>query len=118
MSIYSNELFQSGLNPSLWYLGYDEPWILKPAPPPEKKPEPEVKKPEKGVIELRMPLSCEGCKDRVSKHLKEIDGVNSVDCDLMKQKVVVKGDVKPEKVLQMAKQISKRAEFWDSKEKK
>ncbi|KAL2644362.1 hypothetical protein R1flu_011949 [Riccia fluitans] len=118
MSISANELFLSGLNPSPWYSGHDELWILKAADPPQKKVEPEAKKPEKGVIELKMPLCCEGCVDRVGKKLKELHGVSSVSCDLAKQKVVVKSDLKPEDFLKMAKKISKRAELWDSKEKK
>ncbi|KAL2644367.1 hypothetical protein R1flu_011954 [Riccia fluitans] len=137
-------LFYRGHNPSSWYSGYNESWIMKAiaaantekdAEKKKKQQQEEAKKVEaekkknnndegkklmlkNGVIELRMPLCCEGCIEKVHKKLKAMDGVSSVICDQEMQKVVVKGDAKPETVLKKARKIHKRADFWNSKEKK
>ncbi|KAG6551870.1 hypothetical protein Mapa_006484 [Marchantia paleacea] len=111
MPVNQNELFYAGYNPSSWYSGHDESWIMRAlnAEEAEKKRQEEA---EKGIIELRMPLCCEGCVVKVHKKLKAMDGVASVHCDQEKQKVVVKGEAKPEAVLKKAQKILKRTEFW------
>lgn len=41
-------------------------------------------------------------------------GVESYDVDLKEQKVVVKGNVQPDKVLQTVSKTGKKTTFWDA----
>ncbi|BBN02068.1 hypothetical protein MPTK1_2g12480 [Marchantia polymorpha subsp. ruderalis] len=69
----------------------------------------------RGVVELRMPLCCEGCVEKVHKKFTDMDGVASVECNTEKQKVTIRGTAKPEAVLRKAKKILSRSEFWKGK---
>ncbi len=44
--------------------------------------------------------------------LSKMEGVQSVDIDLKEQKVVVKGDVDPQKVLETVSKTGKATSFW------
>ncbi|KAG6548240.1 hypothetical protein Mapa_010291 [Marchantia paleacea] len=69
----------------------------------------------RGVVELRMPLCCEGCVEKVQKKFTDMDGVASVECNTEKQKVTIRGTAKPEAVLKKAKKILSRSEFGKGK---
>ncbi|KAL3697778.1 hypothetical protein R1sor_011854 [Riccia sorocarpa] len=145
------QLFYRGHNPSSWYSGANESWIMKAIAAANAEKDAEKKKGKKqqhvqsveskkqeaekkknpsneegkkaenaknGVIELRMALCCEGCIEKVHRKLKAMDGVSSVVCDQERQKVIVKGDAKPEYVLKKARKIHKRADFFNSKERR
>ncbi|BBN00747.1 hypothetical protein MPTK1_2g01750 [Marchantia polymorpha subsp. ruderalis] len=115
MAMNPNELFYAGYNPMPWYNGHNDYWIMRALnaeKQAEKKKQEDAKK---GIIEMSMPLCCEGCIMKVHKKLKTMDGVASVECDQLKQKVIVKGDANPEAVLKKARKINKRADFWKEK---
>ncbi|KAH9543191.1 hypothetical protein CY35_13G050500 [Sphagnum magellanicum] len=63
-------------------------------------------------LELRVPLCCERCEERVKESLMDMDGVEGVLCDQSNQRVTVTGDVQPQKVLKRVKKIKKRSELW------
>ncbi|KAL2644433.1 hypothetical protein R1flu_012020 [Riccia fluitans] len=114
MSINLNEMFYRGYDPAIFYAGYDENWIL--GRPSSASSQAGRKKEIKGIIKLRMPLCCEGCVEKVSKKLKQMEGVASVECSAEKQKVTVRGEAKPEVVLAAAKKILPRSEFWEDED--
>ncbi|KAL3697769.1 hypothetical protein R1sor_011845 [Riccia sorocarpa] len=111
MSINPNEMFYRGYNPAFFYGGYDEYWILGQGGPTSFLND-EKEKELKGIIKLKMPLCCEGCVEKVTKKLKQMEGVASVECNTEKQKVTVRGEAKPDHVLAAAKKILPRSEFW------
>ncbi|CAL9099047.1 unnamed protein product [Musa textilis] len=53
-------------------------------------------------------MSCEGCVGAVKRVLK------SFDVDLKEIKVTVRGNVKPEVVLQTVSKTGKKTSFWDA----
>ncbi|CAK9210281.1 unnamed protein product [Sphagnum troendelagicum] len=63
-------------------------------------------------IELRVPMCCRKCEDKVEIELKKMEGVTKVMCDRVNQKVTVTGKVDPELLLKRAKNAKKKAEFW------
>ncbi|KAL3699593.1 hypothetical protein R1sor_017615 [Riccia sorocarpa] len=65
-----------------------------------------------GIVELRMPLCCEGCVEKVQRKLKSVRGVASIECSQEQQKVVVRGSAAPEDVLKGAKAALPRSTFW------
>lgn len=76
------QLFYAGYNPSPWYNGHNDYWILRALnaeKPIEKKKQED---PKKGIIELSMPLCCEGCILKVHKKLKPIDGKRFISVEL------------------------------------
>lgn len=71
-----------------------------------------MSKPVSTWVELRVPICCEGCVERVTSHLIELRGVEGVTCDQIKQKVVVKGTAAAADVLRVCQKLFKRSEFW------
>lgn len=71
---------------------------------------------------LKVSIHCEGCKRKVHKVLKDIEGVFKVDIDLRQQRVVVIGNVESETLIKKLVKTGKHAELWpekaDSKQKK
>lgn len=68
------QLFYAGYNPSPWYNGHNDYWVMRALnaeKQAEKKKQEDAKK---GIIELSMPLCCEGCIMKVHKKLKPMDG--------------------------------------------
>ncbi|KAL9320297.1 hypothetical protein ACSQ67_012136 [Phaseolus vulgaris] len=61
---------------------------------------------------LKVNIDCDGCAQKVKKILQKIDGVYSVKVDAGEGKVVVAGDVDPEKVVKKLKMGGKHAEIW------
>ncbi|KAH0991955.1 hypothetical protein GBA52_003438 [Prunus armeniaca] len=70
-------------------------------------------------IVLRVLMHCEGCKSKVSKCLKGVDGIEDVTVDYANQRVVVKGKkANPLKVLErLQKKYSSNAELISPKPK-
>lgn len=66
------------------------------------------------TMELKVPICCEGCEERVLSRLIDIDGVRSVNCDQEKQKVTVSGTASPAEVLHACKKLFKRSKWWSA----
>jgi len=81
--------------------------------PAEEKPKENDKKPK--VIEIDVFLCCENCVRKVQKALKEMDGVDSINCDIVARKVIVTGDAKPESVLKKVQKVRKDAKLVPKK---
>ncbi|KAL2644639.1 hypothetical protein R1flu_012226 [Riccia fluitans] len=64
------------------------------------------------VVELKVPLCCQGCEENVRFELTSLDGVNEISVDMETQKVVVKGEIQPSTILKTVKRVENRAEFW------
>ncbi|KAJ7234908.1 hypothetical protein O6H91_02G147800 [Diphasiastrum complanatum] len=64
------------------------------------------------LVELRVPLHCDGCERKLRKSLSRMIGVESVDVDHEQQKVTVMGFIEREKVMKKVKRTLKLAEFW------
>ncbi|KAK9054197.1 hypothetical protein SSX86_025275 [Deinandra increscens subsp. villosa] len=65
---------------------------------------------------LKVNIHCEGCKDKVKKILKKIEGVYSVDIDSEQQKVNVSGNVDSNILINKLVKSGKYAELWSSSE--
>ncbi|PIN08716.1 Copper chaperone [Handroanthus impetiginosus] len=66
------------------------------------------------TVELKVGMSCQGCVGAVRRVLGKMEGVESFDIDLEKQKVTVKGNVQPEAVLQTVSKTGKATSFWEA----
>ncbi|XP_051120009.1 copper transport protein ATX1-like [Andrographis paniculata] len=69
------------------------------------------------TVELKVGMSCQGCVGAVKRVLGKLEGVESFDVDLEKQKVTVKGNVQPEAVLQTVSKTGKETSIWKEDEK-
>ncbi|XP_045790490.1 heavy metal-associated isoprenylated plant protein 35-like isoform X1 [Trifolium pratense] len=61
---------------------------------------------------LKVSIHCEGCKKKVKKVLKRIDGVFTATIDSQQQKVTVTGNVAVETLLRKLVKAGKHAEIW------
>ncbi|XP_073099866.1 copper transport protein ATX1-like [Elaeis guineensis] len=68
------------------------------------------------TVVLRVGMTCEGCVGAVKRVLGRMEGVESFDVDLQEQKVTVKGNVKPDAVLQTVSKTGKKTSFWEEGE--
>ncbi|KAJ7542738.1 hypothetical protein O6H91_09G009300 [Diphasiastrum complanatum] len=66
------------------------------------------------IVELKVGLHCEGCKEKIVKALANIDDVKQIDVNIHEQKVTVTGHVDPNRVLKKVTKTGKRVEFWPS----
>ncbi|XP_061966555.1 heavy metal-associated isoprenylated plant protein 45 [Populus nigra] len=64
------------------------------------------------TVELLVHMNCEGCEKRIRRAISKIDGVDSLEIEMDKQKVTVKGYVDQRKVLKVVRRTGRRAEFW------
>ncbi|KAJ6408467.1 HEAVY METAL-ASSOCIATED ISOPRENYLATED PLANT PROTEIN 45 [Salix viminalis] len=64
------------------------------------------------IVELLVHMDCEGCEKRIRRAISKIEGVDSLEIDMEKQKVTVKGYVEQRKVLKVVRRTGRRAEFW------
>ncbi|WCJ26696.1 Heavy metal-associated isoprenylated plant protein 45 [Euphorbia peplus] len=64
------------------------------------------------IVELSVHMDCEGCEKRIRRAITKMDGVDSVEIDMDKQKVTVTGYVDHRKVLKVARRTGRKAEFW------
>ncbi|KAG6549596.1 hypothetical protein Mapa_008574 [Marchantia paleacea] len=98
------------------YSGYGGNWFTGRRPAVSRTPSLQDQKAvldKKGIVELRMPLCCEGCVEKVQKKLNKLKGVAFVECSQEKQKVVVRGSATPEEVLKRAQATWSRSSFWE-----
>jgi copper chaperone CopZ len=56
------------------------------------------------ALELKVPMCCDKCEEKVKEELEELNGVRSVICDRINQRVTIVGFVDP---LQALKQVKK-----------
>lgn len=63
---------------------------------------------------FHVPLCCESCVEKVRKSLSKDEGIEAVDVDMSKSKVIVTGYLNPERVLRRIRRVKKSATFWDS----
>ncbi|KAJ6766616.1 COPPER CHAPERONE putative-RELATED [Salix purpurea] len=61
---------------------------------------------------LKVHINCEGCKQKVRKLLKKIDGVYSVNIKIDHQLVIVSGRVDSATLIKKLVKSGKRAELW------
>jgi copper chaperone CopZ len=66
---------------------------------------------------LRVPLCCEKCIDKVKKALYEVEGVRNVECDQAEQKVIVSGNVDPERAVRRVRRVKKKSLYWNMETK-
>ncbi|XP_058205343.1 heavy metal-associated isoprenylated plant protein 45 [Rhododendron vialii] len=64
------------------------------------------------IVELLVHMDCEGCEKRVRRAISKLDGVDSLEIDMDKQKVTVSGYVDQRKVLKVVRRTGRKAEFW------
>jgi copper chaperone CopZ len=62
---------------------------------------------------LRVPLCCEKCIQKVTDALYEVEGVRNVACDQAEQKVIVSGNVDPERALRRVRRVKKKSLYWN-----
>ncbi|XP_073021468.1 copper transport protein ATX1-like [Primulina eburnea] len=70
------------------------------------------------TVVLKVKMSCQGCVGAVNRVLSKMEGVESFDINLEQQKVTVKGNVKPESVLQTVSKTGKVTSLWEANEAK
>ncbi|CAM6016375.1 unnamed protein product [Sphagnum balticum] len=66
------------------------------------------------TLELRVPLCCEKCINKVKKALYQVEGVEDVVCDQPEQKVTITGNVNPETALRRVQRVKKYSIYWYS----
>ncbi|XP_054803523.1 heavy metal-associated isoprenylated plant protein 36-like isoform X2 [Prosopis cineraria] len=64
---------------------------------------------------LKVSIHCEGCKRKVKKILRSIDGVYNINIDLRKQRVEVTGNVDSKTLIKKLTKSGKHAELWPEK---
>ncbi|KAK6915593.1 Heavy metal-associated domain, HMA [Dillenia turbinata] len=65
---------------------------------------------------LKVSVHCEGCKKKVKKILKGIEGVYETEVDVKQQKVTVTGNVDAETLIRKLVKTGKHAELWPEKQ--
>lgn len=73
-------------------------FVISPRPPPK--------------VTLRVAMTCGGCSGAVERIIKKMEGVEDYSVSLETQKVVVKGNVDPQKVLEAIAKSGKKTELW------
>ncbi|KAF9618375.1 hypothetical protein IFM89_001010 [Coptis chinensis] len=61
---------------------------------------------------LKVHIHCDGCKDKVKKLLKKIDGVYTSSIDAEQGKVTVSGNVDPSTIIKKFAKAGKHVEIW------
>ncbi|XP_011038674.1 PREDICTED: uncharacterized protein LOC105135488 isoform X1 [Populus euphratica] len=64
---------------------------------------------------LKVNIHCDGCKQKVKKHLQRIEGVYQVNIDAEQQKVTVSGTVDTATLIKKLVRAGKHAEVWSQK---
>ncbi|XP_008806263.2 heavy metal-associated isoprenylated plant protein 37-like [Phoenix dactylifera] len=64
---------------------------------------------------LKVNMHCDGCKEKVKKLLRKIEGVCSVSIDVEHQRVTVTGNVDSGTLIKKLARSGKRAEIWSQK---
>ncbi len=63
-------------------------------------------------VVLRVDMMCEGCVAAVKRVLGKMEGIESFDVNLAEKKVVVKGNVNAQDVLDKVSKTGKKTELW------
>ncbi|PWA77777.1 heavy metal transport/detoxification superfamily protein [Artemisia annua] len=61
---------------------------------------------------LRVSIHCEGCKRKVKKLLQSVPGVDDIEIERLRQRVVVTGDVSADTLLRKLVKAGKHAQLW------
>ncbi|KAL9668990.1 hypothetical protein QQ045_006531 [Rhodiola kirilowii] len=61
---------------------------------------------------LKVSIHCEGCKRKVKRILRAIEGVYMISIDSKQQKVTVTGNIEPETLIKKLMRTGKHAEMW------
>ena len=61
---------------------------------------------------LRVEMMCEGCSGAVTRVLSKMEGVESFDVILEEKKVIVRGPVTAEAVIEKISKTGKKTELW------
>lgn len=64
------------------------------------------------ILELKVPMCCEKCQQKVKEELEGLEGVRSVECDQFNQRVTVTGNVDPILALRRVKKVKKKSDFF------
>jgi len=64
------------------------------------------------ILELKVPMCCDKCQQKVKEELDGLPGVRSVECDQFNQRVTVVGNVDPILALKRVKKVKKKSEFF------
>ena len=64
------------------------------------------------ILELKVPMCCEKCQQKVKEELDDLPGVRSVECDQFNQRVTITGNVDPILALKRVKKVKKKSEFF------
>ncbi|GJP30087.1 hypothetical protein CLOM_g22301 [Closterium sp. NIES-68] len=64
------------------------------------------------TVHLKVAMPCGGCSAAVKRVLEKMEGVQSFDISLEKQKVTVVGDVKPQDVFDKVAKTGKATSWW------
>eukprot|EP00898_Chlorokybus_atmophyticus_P002339 jgi/Chlat1/3105/Chrsp21S03342 len=64
------------------------------------------------TVTLKVAMTCGGCVSAVQRVLGKMEGVESFDVNLQEQKVVVRGNVKPEDVVAKVAKTGKATSLW------
>ncbi|XP_055961282.1 putative pentatricopeptide repeat-containing protein At3g11460, mitochondrial [Mercurialis annua] len=64
------------------------------------------------IVELSVHMDCQGCEKRIRRAISKMQGVDSLEIDMDKQKVTVTGYVEQRKVLKVVRRTGRKAEFW------
>ncbi|CAK8566609.1 unnamed protein product [Lathyrus sativus] len=62
---------------------------------------------------LKVHMNCEGCRAKVKKVLRKVEGVYGVDINAEEQEVIVTGIVNPSTLVQKLAKLGKHAEIWN-----
>ncbi|KAL3511466.1 hypothetical protein ACH5RR_030867 [Cinchona calisaya] len=95
--------------------------LISPIPKNDKKEEKKDEKKEPKVVEvvLKVYLHCEGCAKDVKHCIHKMPGVQTVQPDIEKNLVIVKGAIEPEKLVEFVKKrAGKHAEIVKPEKKK
>ncbi|KAL3684133.1 hypothetical protein R1sor_002155 [Riccia sorocarpa] len=64
------------------------------------------------TVRLKVPICCEACEERITNRLLAVEGVQSVTCDQIQQKVIVSGTADPSEILRASKDCFKHSKYW------
>ncbi|KAI4382889.1 hypothetical protein MLD38_008791 [Melastoma candidum] len=64
------------------------------------------------VVELKVGLHCDQCIKKILKAIKKMDGIDTYDFDVGRNKVTVTGNVTPEQIIKALHKTGKQATVW------
>lgn len=68
-------------------------------------------------VELKVSVNCcDGCKKKVKKVLRSIEGVLKIEVDPLQPKVIVLGNVDPQILIKKLLKVGKQAEAWSCRD--